>query len=121
MAHGELFAAAACPRAVVYYKVHRHGGLVDLDQIQRFRRVGIGNGFADLHVGVAGKKHDLSGRGFLDLDALEPRVDKYASDWEIVLGAIALQDGDGFGPAERCREESCRRRAVPGDRRNPGS
>ena len=89
-----VLVAAADQRRGVGADGHRDGRLVDGDQRQRDRVLGVGQRLADHDVGDAGDRDDVAGAGGLAGLALEALGDEELGDLDVLDRAVALHPGD---------------------------
>src|SRR6476661_3525682 len=87
-------------RARVGADGHRDRGLVDRDERQRDRVLGVGERLADGDLGDAGDGDDVTGAGALAGLALEALGHEELGDLHVLGGAVALDPGDVLALAQ---------------------
>ena len=78
---------------------HRDGRLVDVDERQRDRVLGVGEGLADGDLGDAGDGDDVAGAGGLAGLALEALGDEELGDADVLDRAVTLASTRRSGPS----------------------
>ena len=114
---GELLAALAGQRRGVDADRHRDAGLVDGDDRQRPRVLGVGEGLADRDLGDAGDRDDVAGAGLLGGHPLERLGHQQLGDLDPLDRAVGAAPGDRLALADLALVDPAQREAAEVGRR----
>src|SRR5947207_6052806 len=109
VARGDKFSFASGKRRIVHQNAHPNCRRIDIDKLQRWSILRVGQGLADVNFFEAGQANNIASGSLFDLDLLEPFVSEKRSHVPAFAAAVAVKaddrvpygDAPAYDPPER--------------------